>query len=573
MDQQKKKSKTITNILFTLLGILILALVGAIIYFYLIGDIFQKEEDLIITCGCYYIDPQVTDTCGDTKRAFKFNTSTGTLNECSASCPLTELSPNMLNSTTLQEAYITCTTKNVPSTKCNAMEIKTKEGLTVTGKINPEETITITATFDSTQYTDHKFLINNVPSQPDETTDTTISKTLAGFGDDSTLQISAQAVDSTGDTVSSIICNRLIEITTTTETGVSALTLDTYTSSGKTIVQSALISAGGLKDTSTTIKFSFKDEVLTMINGFELDPDKGRITITESNLYNSLNFVESKSFSALDTYQGDVTVTAEVLQDNISLGTATEEIILSTTQDDQTQEEDEDDTTATKSQFNVTKASSETCVERVSPDNSSTFTITIRNNGEETDTIESIKDKLPLGFEYVASSSTLNGNPIADSVFVTTSDIGQSQEIVWEPQNSWSIDTGETLIISFNAIAGSASLTGTNLNEVIVTPSEIPEDPATLSSSIEIVVAQDCDDIDTTVPQTGIFDSIVGRIFFGIATIMIGIIIYNTNRGTQLATMVINSNTYRNAEMTSYKIFSPKRYFEERLLERRERER
>ncbi|MCD4811113.1 DUF11 domain-containing protein [bacterium] len=573
MDQQKKKSKTITNILFTLLGILVLALVGAIIYFYLIGDIFQKEEDQIITCGCYYIDPQVTTTCGDTKRAFKFNTSTGTLSDCSASCPLTDLSINMLNSTTPQEDYITCTTTKILSTKCNAMEVKTESGLIVTGKIVPTETLTISATFDSAEYTDYKFLINNVPTQPDTTTDTSIALTISDFGDDSTLQISAQAVDNKGDTVSSIICNRLIEISTTAETGISSLMLDTYTSDDRTTIKTATITAGGLKDTNTNIMFSFKDKTLTMITGFELDPDKGRITVTESNLYNSTNFAGSESFSALNTYYGDVTVTVEVLQDDISIGTTTEEIFLITPPEGQTQEEEEEETTATESQFNVTKTSSETCVERVSPENTSTFTITVRNNGDITDTIESIKDKLPLGFEYVLSSSTLNGNSIADSVFVTTTDIGDSQEIVWEPQNSWSIDPAGALTISFSAIAGDNSLSGTNLNEVIVTPSEIPEDPSTLSSSIEIIVAQDCDDIDTTIPQTGIFDTTLGRIFIGIAIMMIGIIIHNTNKGNQLATMIVGSNTYRNAEMASYKIFSPKRYFEERLLERRERER
>jgi hypothetical protein len=52
-----------------------------------------------------------------------------------------------------------------------------------------------------------------------------------------------------------------------------------------------------------------------------------------------------------------------------------------------------------------------------------------------------------------------------------------------------------------------------------------------------------------------------------------GIIIYNTNQGNKLAHIIINSGAYREAEMTSYKIFNPKKYFEEKILERRERKR
>ena len=587
MNQQKKKSKTIIRVLFVILGILILSLIGSIIYFYLIGDIFQQDDTQTVTCGCYYIDPQITSTCGNTKRAFKFNTSTGTINDCLASCPLTDLSTNTLYSTTQQDSYLTCSATNILSTSCNAMTITTEDDLIVTGKITPDEEITITATFDSSEYTDYKFLINNVPTEPDETVGNTISKTISDFGDSSTLQISAQAVDSTGDTVDSIICNRLIEISTTARAGITGLTFDTYTLAGRTKLESALITVGGLEDTDTIVKFSFQQTTLTMTDGFELDPGRGRITITESNLYNVSNFSEDESLSTLDSYEGDLEITVEITQDGSSLGTTTKEITFLESTDDEADTTDTDQdstsgndstqdttegTTTTESEFSVTNTSSETCVERVSPDNTSTFTITITNNGDLTDTIESIKNKLPLGFEYVSGSSKLNGNSIADSVFVTVTDVGESQEVVWEPQASWSIDTGGVLTITFNAIAGSNSLSGDNLNEVIVTPSEIPQDPSTLRTSVELIVAQDCTSIES-IPQTGIFDSTIGRILVGLAIIMIGIIIHNTNKGNQLATLIINSNTYRSAEMTSYKMFNPKKYFEEKILERRERKR
>lgn len=593
MSTQKKNSKNVIKILFVFLAISVLALIGAILYFYLIGDIFQPEQEETITCGCYYIDPQVVDTCADTKRAFKFNTSQGTSDDCSASCPVSDLSTNMLYSTTPQDSYLSCPVKNISSTQCSAMQITTEDGLTVTGKIKPDEVITVTATFDSDQYNNHKFLINNVPVDPDEVNSNKITKTISDLGESSTLQISAQAVDEKGDTVTSIICNRLIEITTTAKAGVSELILDTYTEDTTTKVQSAIINAGGLQDDAdTTIEFSFQDNILKMTDGFEIDADRGRIDITETNLYKEENFSGSNSFALLNNYTGDIEITAEVTQGNSSLGTASATIALAeeettkedTTEDDTTtdnetdisndtteDEETTDQTTVTESNFSVTNTSSNSCVERVSPDNTTVFTISITNNSDTTDTIESIKNKLPLGFTYISGSSTLNDDPIADSVFVTTSNVGDSQEIVWEPQDSWSITAGGTLTITFEATAGSEALSGDNLNEVIITPTEIPEDPSTLRTSVELTVAQDCDNIDAeSTPETGIFDTTIGKISVGIGIFLLGIIIYNSNQGNRLAHMILNSGAYKNAEMTSYKIFNPKRYFEETILQKKE---
>jgi uncharacterized repeat protein (TIGR01451 family) len=384
----------------------------------------------------------------------------------------------------------------------------------------------------------------------------------------------------------------LIEITTTAKAGVSELTLDTYVENNVMNIRSAIISAGGLQDLDTSLTFSFEDESLTMVDGFEIDPDRGRISIAQAELYDSENFSESESFSLFSNYEGEIEITVEVVQDGNSLGTATARLNLGEAQEEEPtgeeeeeeeeeeQEEEEEneeevpnEEEVLESSFSVRKESSVSCVERVSPNNTADFTITITNNGSSTDTIESIKDKLPLGFTYVAGSSQLDGNPIADSVFVTTTDVGESQEIVWEPQDSWSIGANGTLVITFEATAGSNALTGANLNEVIVTPSEIPEDPSTLRTSTELTVAQDCENIEESTPETGIFDTTLGRITVGIGIILTGIIIYNTHQGNRLAQLIVNSGPYKGAEMTSYRIFNPKRYFEEKILERRERER
>lgn len=587
MNQQKKKSKTVIKILFVVLAILVLALVGAIIYFSLTGDFFKEEGEETITCGCYYIDPQVVNDCGETKRAFKFNTAKGTLKDCSASCPLSDLSTNMLYSTTPQDSYKVCKTKIVPTTQCMAMEVTTANGLLVTGRIQPNESIKITAKFDSDQYTGHTFLINNVSTEPDTVDGNEITKTISEFGEESILQVSAQAVNSRGDTVTSLVCNRLLEITTTARAGVNELTLDPYIENNNTKIKSAIISAGGLEDINTIIKFTFEKETLNMIDGFEIEAERGRISITEKDLYNSENFSDSNSFSLLDKYEGNIEITAEIIQGSNSLGFATASVDLIQKIADETGKESQepqeekipteeipDNTEVAESSFSVSKTTSATCVERVSPTNTTTFTITVSNNSQNADTIESIKDKLPLGFAYVSGSSKLNGNNIADSIFVTTNNIGNSQEIIWEPQSPWSITASGTLTISFEAAAGTYALSGENLNEVIITPSEIPNDPSTLRASASLTVAQNCDNPEEkSIPQTGIFDSTLGRIGVGIGIILLGAIIYNTHQGNQLAHVIVNSEAYRDVEMTSYRVFNPKRYFEERILERRERKR
>jgi uncharacterized repeat protein (TIGR01451 family) len=589
MDKQKKKSKNIIKALLVFLAILILVLVGSTVYFYLTGegDFFDTEKETV-TCACYYIDPEVTTTCGDTKRGFKFNTSKGPLGECSASCPTTELSTNMLYSNSDQEDYLTCSLSFVENTQCSSMEVKTEDGLTVTGKISPEVPIVVTANFDSADYSNYKFLINNVPTEPDSINGTTATITISEYEDASTLLIVAQAENNTGDIVGSeILCKRLIEITTTAQAGVTNLAMDTYTASdGLTKIRSTVIRAGGLdQEAETRLEFSFEGQKLTMNNGFEVNSTSGEINIDELDLYDTNNFSDS-SFDLFNNYTGELEVTVEVFQNDTSVGTATTTITIEepvdtgkdpNTEDEDTEDPPVDEEPATESAFSVSKTSSMSCVERVSPDNRTEFTLTITNNGENTDTIESVKDKLPLGFSYVAESSTLDGDAIADSIFVTTTDVGDSQEVVWEPESSWSVPASGSITIGFEASIGEDALSGENLNEVIVTPTEIPADPSTLRASSTIVVAQDCDNIDLEngedTPQTGIFDTTLGRIVAGLFITLIGVIIYKSNQGTRLANMIIHSGPYRDAEMASYKVFKPKKYFEEKILERRERER
>ena len=152
-------------------------------------------------------------------------------------------------------------------------------------------------------------------------------------------------------------------------------------------------------------------------------------------------------------------------------------------------------------------------------------------------------------------------------VKITT--VGDTQEIIWEPSAPWSIPAGGTLTIVFQATAGPKSLTGQNLNEVIVNPVQIPRNPSTLRSQVYIVVAQDCANItdeEKEIPKTGIFDSFIGRIAVGIFIIIIGWIIYVRPEGTLLTEKIITSKAYDDFEFRKSKITNPKKYFEEKVL-------
>ncbi len=78
-----------------------------------------------------------------------------------------------------------------------------------------------------------------------------------------------------------------------------------------------------------------------------------------------------------------------------------------------------------KSQFTVTKAVEQSCIERVDGMDSATYTITVNNGKTTPDSLTSIKDKLPLGFVYIVNSSILNGTATPDSGLVTVNQIGR----------------------------------------------------------------------------------------------------------------------------------------------------
>jgi len=166
-----------------------------------------------------------------------------------------------------------------------------------------------------------------------------------------------------------------------------------------------------------------------------------------------------------------------------------------------------------------------------------------------------------------------------DTEFVTVTDIGDTQEIIWEKTGGWSVNSGQSLTIVFMSEAGEEALTGDNQNEVVITPAEIPVDPETLRAEFVLNVAQSCaqpseetppveePDSETT-PETGIFDSVIGRILLGILVVLVGWYIYSRPMGQAMMEKLINSGIYKEAEVFSWRIFKPKKYVETKLIRR-----
>lgn len=567
VTQVKAKSKKLQTVLLVVTGILGLALVGTAIYFYTIKDTSSNtDNDNVITCGCYYIDPSVSTECGDPRRAFKFELSTGTSTDnCKTTCSTTNLSTNDLNSSTEQDLYQICQLQSIADVSCQSMTIKDKNGKIVTGEVSSSDELTIEATFDK-EYTDYKFIINNESIDPDVITPNklTIQKSLSDLSSSTAINIVATGTTEDGEQINTPICRRLIEVTQSTEADVTNLQLTSRLASGITKISSARIATGELSSTSDiSIKFTFSDTipVLTMTKGFTVDSAAGTIEIIEQDLYNTTNFSEGRSFSDLDAYDESMTIQAEVFVSSASIGTASTSVDFSATE-----EEDDTGTDTTLSSFTVTNNVNLQCVERVSPSNAVQYTIVVTNKSTTSQKITNITDKLPLGFEYTANSTKINSVTVTDSGYLTTSNVGDTQQIVFAKTDGWTLSANQSLTVVFGATAGSEALSGANSNEVVVTPEQVPADPSTLRASKSITVAQDCDNVteeEEETPNTGIFDSTIARVLIGLIVVLTGWFIYNKPQGKVLVEKFVDSNLYKDTELNTWRIFRPKKYFEE----------
>lgn len=569
----KKSNKLITTLLI-IAGILGLILILAAVYFYKIKPSTEKKVVGDKSCTCYFIDPAVTPECGDPRKGFGFTQSTVKENEVCTPCVTTGIDITKLSSNTKKEEFVSCQLQNVQDRRCKLMTITDKDGKIITGQISPDDEITIEATFDR-KYSNPQFTVNNKLEEPDTTSEDglTIKKSFTNFTD-TAVDIVATADDGTGERINSPLCKRVISVSQQAGTRVTGLQFATRVSEKQNKVSKAVLKASKLKESeSLSIDFSFDNEEfakLSMNKGLTIDETKGEIVMVEKDLYDIENFSNGISFSQLDNFVGTVNVVAELKDDTTLLGKAEAKLTFKEITGETPVEPEEPETPpeeeTEESNFTVTaEVDNATCLERVAPNNSVNFTIRITNNAETSQTIKSITNKLPLGFTYISGSSKINGISVTDINYLRSTNIGQTTELVWTTTSGWSISNGQTLSLLFQAEVGPNALTGENQNEVVIEPAQVPSDPNTLRAEAVINVEQTCDPTvqpsDET-PDTGIFDSMLNRVIAGILIVIIGWFIYTRPFGQIVAKKLVNSEVYKGAEMTSWRMFKPKKYFE-----------
>jgi hypothetical protein len=219
--------------------------------------------------------------------------------------------------------------------------------------------------------------------------------------------------------------------------------------------------------------------------------------------------------------------------------------------------------TPTTSNVSVTIAGSTTCLERVTPDDTTSITITIKNNDTDEEEIDKIVNKLPLGFIYTADSTLINGATESDDI-LTIETTGSTQELTWEPATNWTLLADQSMTLRLTAVAGESALTGANQNEVVITPINTPLDATTLRATYVINVEQSC-----TSPQTGIFDTAIGRIFASMMLIVASVAFYKSNSSQQVSANIINSKAVDGLN-TGFRLFGlrlthPRKFFEEKF--------
>ncbi len=167
------------------------------------------------------------------------------------------------------------------------------------------------------------------------------------------------------------------------------------------------------------------------------------------------------------------------------------------------------------------------CVERIAPNNTAPFTITVRNNGTTAATVNSVEDALPQGFTYRAGSTRVNGVAVTDA-YVTTVNSGSSQKVTFAPpagQNAWTIAAGGQLIINFTALAGNNAVTGANTNRVVV---NIEGTDAIDNISYSFQVEQTC------TPITGVLDQPIVIFALSGALVLFGLYLLYVPSGSKI---------------------------------------
>jgi hypothetical protein len=553
------------------------------------------------SCGCYYTYSD--GVCNSATSALIFKTgSTDSTGKCVASCPTPSNEPELSGiscqtsaapvngkctaqcPTGFDSKMVSGATENSNICLCckssqlkACSQISTKQNFTCTDlsltteddvlfipPIEPTIPVKITATFDATKsYTSFTFKINGkkAPSDSGIPGDCTENCTKVGnsykpyitivpadYITDTTtsLQVSVEAVlPTTLKNVDSTPCARTYVIKRTESPVCSSLSVIPKVNSGKFNITGVSMTIGNIPTGYSNLRARFT------LTPAQLGITSLTTKSIEANLYDNdiifdtnyltkaTNFQENKAFPITDP---STLIKAEVIYTKDS-----QDVILScgdykvqTAPSDGKDGEVIVDNGGAKSDMNVSKTGPQ-CVALTAPNNTAKFVITVKNNNAAPDLISSITDKLPLGFVYLAGSTKVNNVAKPDASFVTVTTTGNSQQVVWKQSTDWSINTNETISIEFTATSSATTITGQNLNEVVVSPVNTPKVPENVRTSFAFTVSQTC-----STPTTGLFDTTASKLIAGIAVFLLGILFSVTSTGTAISLKLAKSGIVNN---------------------------
>ncbi len=587
MDSKKTQTVVVIILVFTaLLGIL-----GAGIVYYLStqdGTVTDKREQkeycACITaytttecndCACTEIETQVIDSqIGEVVDG-----------KCSLECPVGET-----------EDTVICLIPQVQATSCHSLSIlnsNTREPLVP--PINTDSTIVITSNFVASEYngqeeefTSFEFIVNgvsteikanNVPSTMVNGQNTYMPEMeFSNFQDIDTLTIQAIAYsDREPDgTPPGRYCYKQYDVEQTR--GAFCSSLDVFLEGDK-INQIDLNTPNLMRSDDISFEFSFDHEDLEDVRTRRIPQDLleeilvgEKIFLEYSHLYDMPNiYTNEKGLPRLDNtvldvdsvtmsvqlYVNNTPVDSDFCTTNISLTPETvvePDPVVDVEPEPVVVEPDP----VTPPDIHLTMEGP-TCVSKLGRAN---YRITISNNSDTQQGITKITNKLPLGFEYITTSTTVNRSTISDNLLEVTS-VGQSQELVWS--NDWTIPANGTLTLEYGATVTTEALDGNNQNEAVATPVNVPEDMSRLRAEVVTKISDACEQ-PTGLPDTSrltLLSFIVGSL-----VLVFGILVY------QGRIDLVNSIMYNTVHSKPVKkILMPrKEFFEDSILEKEEKE-
>jgi hypothetical protein len=530
---------------------------------------------------------------------------------CTAQCGAGFESKTVSGPSSSGDVCLCCKTEELKS--CN--QINLKENLACTNlavttddekilipPFDPNIPLKLTATFSNKiTYTGFVFKVNGTEVNPDEPIpgDCTSNCTIDDSGmhpyvminpqdylSDSSvsLQITVDGlVSSSIKNLDTTPCTRSYLLKTNDVPSCNSVSLVTTESSGKFNVSGASLRVSSLPTSLTNLKTKFTFSPIqagvTTLTTKDSAPylDSNDLVMDQSVLNSAATFVENKAFPVLDpstSIQVDLVYSIDgavatlscgnYKVDNTSTGNGNGTGNGGTDNGGGTVDNGNGAPTGAVSDFTVSKSGPQ-CVDRTSPTNVAVFTIRVTNRNTNPDLLEAITDKLPLGFVYQAGSTRINNVVRADNEVVSIVTTGNSQEITWKQSDGWSFAGGETMTINLTAVAGSPTVTGQNMNEVVIKPINTPTNAENLRTSYTFDVAQTCG-----TPNTGLFDDTSTKVIAGIAVLIIGFLFSITATGEKLSLKIANSTAIsrmvNNFNEIKAELFVPKYSFEKKVL-------